>query len=78
MQLGSFTDKKNAEALRKKLYKSDITAYIKRFKVNGRVIYRVIVGPKLDRRSVENMQSRVRKKSGIQPLIVKFKVGFEE
>ena len=78
LQLGSFTDKKNAETLRKKLYKSDISAYIKRFTVDGRKIYRVIVGPKLDRHSIEKMQSRVRRKSGIQPLIVKFKTGFEE
>ena len=78
LQVGSFTDKANAEALRKKLYKSDISAYVKRFNINGRVIHRVIVGPKLDRHAVEKLQSRVRKKSGIQPLIVKFKTGFEE
>lgn len=78
LQLGSFTDKKNAESLRQTLYKSDISAYIKRFNIDERVIYRVIVGPKLDRDSVEKMQSKVRKKSGIQPVIVKFKIGFEE
>lgn len=78
LQLGSFTDKNNADALRQKLYKSDIPAYVKRFDLSGRSIYRVIVGPKFDRRSVEKMQSSVRKKSGIQPLIVKFTSGFEQ
>jgi DedD protein len=78
LQLGSFTDKKNAESLRQKLYKSDVSAYVKRFNLSGRAIYRVIVGPKFDRRSVEKMQTSVRKKSGIQPLIVKFTSGFEQ
>ena len=78
LQLGSFTDKSNAETLRQRLYRSDIPAYIKTFNVEGRKIYRVLVGPKLDRKSVEAMEARVRKKSGLQPLIVKFKPGFEE
>ncbi len=78
LQLGSFTDKANAEKLRQRLYRSDIPAYIKTFNVDGRKIYRVLVGPKLDRKSVEAMEAKVRKKSGLQPLIVKFKPGFEE
>jgi len=78
LQLGSFKDKANAEDLRKKLYKFDIPAYVKKFSVNNTAIYRVLVGPKLNRKAVEKMQSRVRQKAGIQPIIVKFKPGFEQ
>lgn len=78
LQLGSFQEKQNAQALQKKLLDNDFPAYVKAFNLPSGRIYRVLIGPKLNKDKAAQMAAQVQKKLGLKSILVPFKPGFEE
>lgn len=60
VQVGSFTSESNARRLEELLKASDYPAFVMRSVVQGRVMYRVRVGPEPDRVSAELLADRLR------------------
>ncbi len=59
IQLGSFNYKKNAYDLQKKLRKKGYKAFIEQKKLNQQIIYRVKVGPSVDKSHLEKISSEI-------------------
>lgn len=55
VQLGSFSDKANAEKLAANLRKQEYAAFLSQLVKNGKELHRVRVGPQQDRQSAEAM-----------------------
>ncbi len=71
LQLGSFSNESNAEVMRDKLRKKGYTSYVHEVKQSGKVIYRVRIGPELDRQQLEKIKAKLLKKEKMEGLIVK-------
>lgn len=71
LQVGTFDDKKNAEALRDRLRKAKHTAYVETAKVDGKTTYRVRIGPELDKARIEQLKERLNKEQKISGFVVK-------
>ena len=78
LQLGVFKDKNNAHELRKTLHAANLSAYVKTFSSDNDTVYRVLVGPKLIKSELLALKPKVIEVSGIEPMLVKFKPGFEQ
>ena len=65
VQAGSFALQQNAAGLRDKLRTQRFDASVERIMVNGRVLYRVRVGPQGSRPQSEQVQARLRREMGI-------------
>jgi len=61
IQVASFSDYERARGLVKRLKAKKYPAFIKRAKIKGKYVYRVRVGPELDRKRVENIAARLDK-----------------
>jgi len=72
IQLGSFSNKTNAQKLVDKLKKSGYKAYLKVGKSNGKLINRVLVGPELKRPQAESKIKALNKISGLKAIIVSY------
>ncbi len=59
VQVGSFTSESNARRLEKLLQESDYPVFVTRNVVQGRVMYRVRVGPEPDRAGAEALAERL-------------------
>lgn len=71
IQVGSFSDKINAQAMMKKLQMHSFTAYIHTTKTANGDFIRVLVGPELRRSDAEQVLVRLQKELNIQGIIVK-------
>ncbi len=71
LQLGSFSNEANAKVMRDKLRKKGYTSYVHEVKQSGKVIYRVRIGPELDRQRLEKIKAELLKKEKMESLIVK-------
>ncbi|NRB41720.1 MAG: SPOR domain-containing protein [Pseudomonadales bacterium] len=78
VQIASFKDKNNAKKLQQDLLRHDFPAYVKTFNISSGRIYRVLIGPKMDKTRASAMGKRVKQKIGIKTLLVAYKPGFEE
>ncbi|CAA0107397.1 Cell division protein DedD [BD1-7 clade bacterium] len=78
LQVGSFKARENAIALQSKLRKDDLPAYVKAFKLNDGVKYRVLVGPKIDKKKAKRIAEQIRQKHKLKPMIMMFKPGYAE
>jgi DedD protein len=67
IQVGSFGEKKNAEALRDKLRKQGFNAFVE---LNNSKLYRVRVGPELDKKRAERTKARLEKINNIKSILV--------
>lgn len=61
VQLGSFSNKENAEALAANLRKQGYAAFLSRTQNAGNELHRVRIGPQKDRESAEQMAARLAK-----------------
>jgi len=69
IQVASLKDPERARALVKKIKAKKYPAYVQRAKVKGRYVYRVRVGPELDRKRIEKMAARLDKAFKIKTTI---------
>ncbi len=72
IQLGSFSNKANAQKLVDKLKKAGYKAYLKAGKSNSKSINRVLVGPELKRPQAESKIKALNKISGLKAIIVSY------
>lgn len=61
VQAGSFSSKKNTDALIKRLRKKDLPAYYETVSVKGKKLYRVSIGPKLERKRAEKFIKQLKR-----------------
>ena len=66
VQVGAFGQEANAIALRDRLRKSGHTAFVERIKVSGDAVYRVRVGPYVERAEAEAQLPALSKDAGLQ------------
>jgi DedD protein len=72
VQLGSFTNETNAEALNQELRGAGFTAFVESIRQGGSVVYRVRVGPELVRADAEALQQQLRAKLKLEGIIVAY------
>ena len=71
LQVGTFDNKKNAIAFRDKLRKKKHTAYVEAARADGKDIFRVRIGPELDKSWLEKIRDMLKKEQKIDAFIVK-------
>ena len=69
VQVGSFSDSKNAKALRDKLRKLGHASFVEKVKGESGMVYRVRVGPELTRKSAEKLSQRLAKEAQLTGLV---------
>ncbi|MFB3059375.1 MAG: SPOR domain-containing protein, partial [Gammaproteobacteria bacterium] len=73
LQVGSFKDQKKALSQREKLRKSNIAAvFVEKFKVDKEAVYRVRLGPFLNRDQSKIALNKIKAKHDIDGLIMKY------
>lgn len=70
LQLGSFSQEKNAEAMRDDFRAKGYAGYVDVLKKPGRTIYRVRIGPELDKQQVEKLKAEILKKEKLEGMVV--------
>ena len=70
IQVGSFSERKNAFSLRNKLRKKQFTAFVESVKTAKGHVYRVRVGPEVKRTQAEKTQKRLVKELKISGLVI--------
>jgi len=71
LQVGSFSDKANAQVLRDKLRAKGHPTYVDMLKSSDKKTYRVRIGPELDRSRLKKLKGKMLKQEKIQAMIVK-------
>lgn len=70
IQVGSFGAKSNAENLKNKLIKQGFTAFVDSYQTKQKqTLFRVRVGPELDRKRAEQMQAKLEKLNNIKSIL---------
>lgn len=78
LQLASLKSQENAKQLKNKLINTSYPAYVKEVSTADGVIYRVLVGPKLDRTKAEQMAKAIEKEHKMKSIIVKYQTGYKQ
>lgn len=73
IQVGSFSNKKNALALQNKLRKKKYHAFVEAVTKLSVVSYRVRIGPEVKKKSAETTQKRLKKDMRINGIVMKYK-----
>jgi len=71
LQMGSFSDRKNAMSLRDSLRGKGYAAYVEEIKSAGSAQFRVRIGPELDRARLEAMQKKLGDQDKLNGVVVK-------
>jgi len=72
IQVASFGNKDNARKLQQKLLKADYRAYVNRFNVNGEPVYRVMIGPDIQKERAERALAKLAQNMQIQGMLVRY------
>ncbi len=73
IQVGSFSKQENAKKLVERLRKGGLdTMDLQPATVNGIQLYRVKVGPELDKRNAEKLLPKVKKVAGLQGTVIRY------
>ena len=72
VQLGSFSSEKNANNLNDDLHKAGFSSFVEPIKQGGSVVYRVRVGPELQRSDAQKLKDRLRKKMKLDGMILAY------
>jgi DedD protein len=72
VQVGSFSKKSNAEKLSDKLRNMGMASFVVIGKSNNKTVYRVRVGPELNRSDAEQVQATIKKKTKLNGLVMKY------
>jgi len=70
VQVGSFSEHENAQTLRDQLRASGYTAFEEKVKSGGEQVFRVKVGPELDRARAEALQGKLRSQKDLRGIVV--------
>lgn len=71
LQIGSYSQEKNALAMRDKLRAKDYAAYVDVLKKPESTTYRVRIGPELDQQRLQNLKKEILKKEKIKGIVVR-------
>ena len=71
LQIGSYSEEKNALAMRDKLRAKDYAAYVDVLKKPKRTTYRVRIGPELDQTRLQDLKKEILKKEKIKGIVVR-------
>ena len=66
VQVGSFSDQNNALALRDRLREEGFVTFVEPADINGRKLYRVRVGPELQRSTAERLKDQLSEKTKLE------------
>ena len=69
VQVGSFSSRQNAQALRDKLRKQGHATFVEPVKGKSGTAYRVRVGPKVSRKSAEQLRQKLAEVAGLKGLV---------
>ena len=69
VQVGSFSDRKNARALRDKLRKQGYASFVESITGSAGRVYRVRVGPELSKAAAQKLSERLAKEAGLTGLV---------
>lgn len=72
VQVGSFKKQSNAVALRDKLRKQGMSSFVMQVDSAKGTLYRVRVGPELNRSSAEQLQVKIKKKTKLEGVVMRY------
>jgi DedD protein len=72
LQVATVSNAAKAEELRDTLLASGEKAYVKKLEAGGKVLYRVSVGPNVERAQLEKIQPQIDSRFGVKSLIVRY------
>ena len=72
LQVASFSSRKNADQLVRRLRAKKFPAFQEEAAVNGTTVFRVRIGPEVDRKLAEKMLKRVTKEFKLKGQIVRY------
>ena len=72
VQLGSFTDEDNAQSLNIKLREAGYPAFVEPLKTNGKISYRVRVGPEIKRSEADSLLKKLKEKMNLDGIVVSY------
>ena len=72
VQVASFAEIENAERLREQLLDDGFEAYVTETRDDGRMLYRVAVGPSLDPGAVRRLQADIAERYDLDGIVVRF------
>ena len=72
LRLGTFRNKPNVDALLSKLQEAGVTTFVKPVEAKAGTLYRVFVGPELDKVSLESAQKTLKTLTGLDGKITQF------
>lgn len=72
IQVASLTNGENAEKLVARLRKADLPAQVERVKLDGKLHYRVRVGPEVDHRLAQRMLNKIEKTFKLHPKLMRY------
>ncbi len=71
VQLGSFSSEANAESLATRLRKNGFNAFVEKIYVGGGTVFRVRVGPELDRDKAKQVLARLKDQTSLEGILVR-------
>ena len=72
VQLGSFTEEDNAQSLNEKLREAGYPAFVEPLKKNGKISYRVRVGPEIRRSEADLLLKNLKDKMKLDGIVVTY------
>ncbi|MET0063853.1 MAG: SPOR domain-containing protein [Candidatus Thiodiazotropha endolucinida] len=72
IQVASLTNEKNADNLVKRLRKADLPAQMEKVRLNGKLHYRIRVGPEVDHRLAEQMLAKIKTAFKLNPKLMRY------
>jgi DedD protein len=72
VQVGSFSKQSNAEALRDRLRAKGMPSFVMQASSDGKTVYRVRVGPSLDRESAESLQRDIKQQTQLSGFVTRY------
>ncbi len=72
VQVGSFSKKANAEQLRDELRKMGMASFVATGLSNKKKVYRVRVGPEINRADAEKIKAKIKEKTKLNGLVMKY------
>jgi DedD protein len=70
IQVGSFSQKANAVALKNTLRKQGFSTFVETFETEAGEMFRLKVGPELDKKRAEAMQKKINEKNNLHSILV--------
>ncbi len=72
VQLGSFTEEDNAQSLNKKLRTAGYPSFVEPLKRDGKISYRVRVGPEIKRSEADMLLKKLKEKMQLDGIVVSY------